>query len=43
MKRSGNQKRKNGKDTGYYEIPEMSDKIGAFVVVQGRQNAQRLA
>lgn len=43
MKRNGKQKRKNGNDTGYYEIPELSDKYGFFVVVEGRQNAQRLA
>lgn len=43
MKRNGNQKRGNGSRKQYFEIPEMSERYGAFVVVEDLQEAFRVA
>lgn len=43
MKRNGNQKRGNGSRNGFFEIPEMSERFGAFIVVEGLQEAFKVA
>lgn len=43
MKRSVKQKRNNGDRKGFYEIPEMSERLGAFVVIEGLRRAMQVA
>lgn len=40
MKRNGKQKQQRGNQNGLYELPELSERYGAFVTVQGFEQAR---